>query len=65
VKGPGLSKSAYGHAAASGAVFCIDPELELVIISARDRVGPDETAHKAFVQRLFDYATSPVKAGGK
>jgi CubicO group peptidase (beta-lactamase class C family) len=65
VKGPGLSKSAYGHAAASGAVFCIDPERELVIISARDRVGPDEAAHKAYVQRLIDYATSPVKAGGK
>jgi CubicO group peptidase (beta-lactamase class C family) len=65
VKGPGLSDAAYGHAAASGAVFCIDPELELVIVSARDRVGSDEAVHRAFVQRLIEYATSPVKAGGK
>jgi CubicO group peptidase (beta-lactamase class C family) len=65
VKGPGLSEAAYGHPAASGAVFCIDPELELVIVSARDRVGPDEAAHKAYVQRLIEYATSPVKAGAK
>jgi len=65
VKGPGLSKAAYGHAAASGAVFCIDPELELVIVSARDRVGPSEEAHQAFVRQLIESATAPVRTRGR
>jgi CubicO group peptidase (beta-lactamase class C family) len=59
--GPGLSDAAYGHGAASGTVFCIDPELELVIISARDRVGTDESRHKEFVRQLIQTATSPAR----
>lgn len=39
MEGFGLSKSAFGHGAASGTVFRIDPENDLIIISARNRPG--------------------------
>lgn len=35
----GLSPSAFGHGAASGSVFRVDPENDLIIISARNKPG--------------------------
>ncbi|MGE5681251.1 MAG: serine hydrolase, partial [Bacillota bacterium] len=35
----GLSPSVFGHGAASGSVFRVDPENDLIIISARNRPG--------------------------
>jgi CubicO group peptidase (beta-lactamase class C family) len=58
-----LSDAAYGHPAASGAVFCVDPELGLVIVSARDRVGRDEQAHREYVRRLMELAAVPARTG--
>lgn len=37
--GNGLSELAFGHDAASGTVFCIDPKSDLIIISARNKPG--------------------------
>ncbi|HPO17073.1 MAG TPA: serine hydrolase [Candidatus Hydrogenedentes bacterium] len=40
MKGPGLSKSAFGHGAASCATFIVDPENQLVISMTRNTAGP-------------------------
>jgi CubicO group peptidase (beta-lactamase class C family) len=37
--GHGLSELAFGHDAASGTMFCIDPKSDLIIISARNKPG--------------------------
>lgn len=37
--GNGLGELAFGHDAASGTVFCIDPKSDLIIISARNKPG--------------------------
>ncbi|MFA6457356.1 MAG: hypothetical protein WCW40_11085, partial [Bacteroidota bacterium] len=39
MEGNGLSPLAFGHGAASGSVFRIDPQNDLIIISARNTVG--------------------------
>ncbi|NUN68871.1 MAG: serine hydrolase [Bacteroidetes bacterium] len=50
----GLSPSAYGHGAASGTVFRIDPANELIIISARSRTGAQHHEYeKAFIQQCM------------
>ncbi|MFA6467414.1 MAG: serine hydrolase domain-containing protein [Bacteroidota bacterium] len=48
--GDGLSPSAFGHGAASGTVFRIDPTKELIIISARNSVG---SSHAEFEKELI------------
>ncbi|MBP9212593.1 MAG: serine hydrolase [Bacteroidetes bacterium] len=50
----GLSPSAFGHGAASGTTFRIDPANELVIISARNRTGKQHHEfEKAFIQHCM------------
>lgn len=49
--GHGLSNSTFGHQAASGSIFCIDPKNELVIISARNKPGQNfDKFEKAFLE---------------
>ncbi|MFN0156700.1 MAG: serine hydrolase domain-containing protein, partial [Bacteroidota bacterium] len=54
----GLSKSAFGHLAASGSVFRIDPENDLIIISARNKVSGNQ---EQFEQRLIEACTAPLQ----
>ncbi len=54
----GLSKSAFGHLAASGSVFRIDPENDLIIISARNRVSENQ---EQFEQRLIEACIVPLQ----
>ncbi|MEO8232339.1 MAG: serine hydrolase domain-containing protein [Ignavibacteriota bacterium] len=58
MEGIGLSESAFGHGAASGTVFIIDPENDLIIISARNKPGK---SHDEFANRLIELCTSLVK----
>ena len=56
--GHGLSESAFGHGAASGAVFRIDPKNDLIIISARNRIGK---SHDEFENRLIEACAVPIE----
>ncbi len=56
--GDGLSGEAFGHEAASGAIFRIDPKYDLIIVSARDRTGRN---YEGFKSRLIEACTSPLK----
>jgi CubicO group peptidase (beta-lactamase class C family) len=62
--GNGLSDSTFGHEAASGAVFRVDPVNDLVVIVGRNAVGPDETQYKHFVERFLRAAAAPPKRSG-
>ena len=55
---PGLSSEAFGHAAASGAVFRVDPKHDLIIISARNKVGGNQ---EEFQKRLIEVCTAPFR----
>jgi len=55
---PGLGKGAFGHAAASGAMFRVDPGHDLIIISARSRVGRNQ---EEFEKRLVGACTAPFR----
>jgi len=57
MSGKGLSESAYGHGAASGSVFIIDPKNDLIIISARNKPGK---SHDEFENALIELCTSLV-----
>lgn len=57
MSGNGLSESAYGHGAASGSVFIIDPQNDLIIISARNKPGK---SHDEFENALIELCTSLV-----
>jgi CubicO group peptidase (beta-lactamase class C family) len=57
-KGHGLSELAFGHSAASGTVFCIDPKSDLIIISARNKPGK---MHDEFENSLIENCTALVK----
>ncbi len=54
----GLSLEAFGHAAASGAVFRVDPKNELIIVSARNTVGGNQ---EEFEKRLVEACTAPFQ----
>jgi CubicO group peptidase (beta-lactamase class C family) len=54
----GLSESAFGHGAASGTVFCIDPYNELVIISARNSEGK---SHREFEKQFIESVVSLIQ----
>ena len=54
----GLSESAFGHGAASGTVFCIDPHNELVIISARNAEGK---SHREFEKQFIESVVSLIQ----
>ncbi len=58
MEGHGLSSEAFGHLAASGSVFRIDPKNDLIIISARNKVGENQ---KEFEQRLIEACTAPFR----
>jgi len=57
VEGNGLSDKAFGHGAASGTVFIIDPKNDLIIISARNNPGK---SHDEFESALIKLCTSLV-----
>jgi hypothetical protein len=57
MSGNGLSESAFGHGAASGTTFIIDPENDLIIISARNKPGK---SHHEFESALIELCTSLV-----
>ncbi|MFA6978551.1 MAG: serine hydrolase domain-containing protein [Ignavibacteriaceae bacterium] len=57
MKGDGLSDSAFGHGAASGTTFRIDPKNDLIIISARNKPGK---FHDEFESSLIKSCTSLV-----
>ena len=52
----GLSKQAFGHGAASGAVLRIDPKHELVIVSCRNRPGH---FHPEYMRRIISACVAP------
>lgn len=57
-KGVGLSEAAYGHGAASGTIFCVDPINDLIIISARDNEGK---SYREFEKAFIESVTALVK----
>ena len=57
MEGHGLSESAFGHGAASGTVFRIDPKKDLIIISARKRTGK---YHDEFENSFIESCTSLI-----
>lgn len=54
----GLSESAFGHGAASGTVFCIDPANELVIVSARNSEG---RSYREFEKQFIESVVSLIQ----
>lgn len=54
----GLSNLAFGHSAASGTVFCVDPKNDLIIISARNKPGK---MHDEFEKTFIESCTALVK----
>lgn len=59
----GLSEATFGHEAASGAVFRIDPVHKLVIVVGRNRIGSDEGQYKRHVSRFLRAVVSPLEKG--
>ena len=57
-EGHGLSELAFGHGAASGTVFCVDPKNDLIIISARNKPGK---MHDEFEKAFIESCTALVK----
>lgn len=54
-KGKGLSEMAFGHGAASGTLFCVDPENDLIIISARNKPGKmNDEFEKDFIEKCTE-----------
>ena len=54
-EGNGLSNEAFGHGAASGAVFRIDPKNDLILISARNKPGKfNSEFEKEFIKCCTD-----------
>ncbi len=60
--GHGLSEQTFGHEAASGAIFRIDPAQELIIVVGRDHTGPN---YEDYAARLLEACTAPVQRKGK
>ncbi len=58
ISGNGLSETAFGHGAASGTVFIIDPQKDLIIISARNKPGK---SHSDFENSLVKLCCELVK----
>lgn len=52
VEGNGLSEKAFGHGAASGTTFIIDPENDLIIISARNKPGKSRDEFESALVKL-------------
>ncbi len=61
--GNGLSDQTFGHEAASGAIFRIDPEQDLILVVARDRAGSN---YDDYATRFIAACTAPLrKASGQ
>ena len=58
LSGNGLSEKTFGHEAASGAIFRIDPVNDLIIVSARNRTGSNYERHAA---KLLEACTAPLQ----
>jgi CubicO group peptidase (beta-lactamase class C family) len=56
----GLSDSTFGHSAASGAIFRVDPVRELVIVVGRDAIGPDENQDRRFASQFIRALTAAL-----
>jgi CubicO group peptidase (beta-lactamase class C family) len=56
----GLSDATFGHSAASGAIFLVDPVRELVIVVGRDATGPDENQYRRFASRFIRALTTAL-----
>ena len=56
--GHGLSELAFGHSAASGTLFCIDPKIDLIIISARNNPGKN---HREFENAFIESCIGTCK----
>jgi CubicO group peptidase (beta-lactamase class C family) len=59
--GNGFSTKTFGHEAASGALLRIDPELHMVLVSARNRTGDNYSVYESFKAQLLAAATKAVK----
>jgi CubicO group peptidase (beta-lactamase class C family) len=57
--GHGLGTGTFGHEAASGALFRVDPEHRLVIVVGRNREGEDRGMYRRFVGRFLRAVTAP------
>jgi CubicO group peptidase (beta-lactamase class C family) len=55
--GHGLSERTFGHEAASGAIFRIDPAQELILVVARDRTGSN---YDQYATRFIEACTAPL-----
>lgn len=54
VLGGGVSPDSFGHGAASGATFVVDPDNELVIVMTRNRGGKNQSKyHPMFIQAIL------------
>jgi len=62
--GNGLSEATFGHIAASGALFRVDPAHELVIVVGRDATGADKQQERRFVSRFISAAVQSLERGG-
>jgi CubicO group peptidase (beta-lactamase class C family) len=62
--GNGLSDSTFGHEAASGALFRIDPVHKLVVVLGRDSIGPDYKQYERFVSRFLHAVGAPWEKKG-
>ncbi len=56
--GNGLSVETFGHGAASGSIFRIDPKNDLIIISGRNSEGKQ---HREFEKSLIENCTALIK----
>lgn len=54
--GHGLSDQAFGHEAASGAIFRIDPAHDLIVVVGRDRTG---SHYEHYAAQFMEACTSP------
>jgi CubicO group peptidase (beta-lactamase class C family) len=58
MEGHGLSESSFGHAAASGALFRIDPKNNLILISARNSVGSSNHIQTEYEDLFIEACTA-------
>jgi CubicO group peptidase (beta-lactamase class C family) len=55
----GLGSGTFGHSAASGALFRVDPEHRLVIVLGRNSEGDDRGMYRRFADRFLRAVTAP------
>jgi CubicO group peptidase (beta-lactamase class C family) len=60
-----LGDSTFGHGAASGALFKIDPAHGLVVVLGRDAIGPDQRQYDRFVEKFLRAVTAPLERGNE